>query len=46
MMTLDQRQRVIVNCEQRNVRNAVVTGLRVCLGNHLKKQRKKPERLS
>jgi len=45
-MKLSQRQRVIVNNEQKSIRIVVVAGLRVCHGNHLKKQRKNAERLS
>jgi len=45
-MTLSQRQRVIVNREQKRIRNTVVAGLRVCPDNRLKKQGKNLERLS
>jgi len=45
-MTLSQRQRVILNCEQKSIRKAVVAGLRVCSDNPLKKQGKNLERLS
>jgi hypothetical protein len=45
-MTLSHRQRVIVSCEQKSIRNAVVAGLRVFPGNRLKKQRENLERLS
>ena len=45
-MTLSQRQRVVVNCEQKSIRIVLVAVLRACPGNRLKKQRKNPERLS
>ena len=45
-MTLSQRQRLIVNCEQKSIRNAVVVSLRVYPDNRLKKQGKNLEQLS